>query len=280
MPRLPDRTTTRARALTNQAATRLRLTGRGLLALGVAVLVALATFVGLLGIGEDVTQSNGLATADPGRLRFFVDHRTSALIAAARDVTNAGAVPVLAGLSVVIAALLWWRGQRLIVAVAPGAAFVAAGVLVAVTKQAVGRARPDAAIRLATETEASFPSGHSADGTALYVTLALVLAVLVLRRPLARFLAVAAAIGLSGAIGLSRLTLAVHWPTDVMAGWALGLVVALVVTTAAVLIDRAEPTGAAAPEGRGGALRRGALALLRARRAGPVTTPAGAAAAA
>ena len=55
-------------------------------------------------------------------------------------------------------------------------------------------------------------------------------------------LIVAAALALSGAIGISRLVLGVHWPSDVIAGWALGTIVATSVTLASALGARALPT--------------------------------------
>jgi undecaprenyl-diphosphatase len=76
-----------------------------------------------------------------------------------------------------------------------------------------------------------------------------VVAALFLRRPLARGLAVAAAAALEAAIGLSRLELGVHWPTDVIGGWALGTTVALAVSIAVVLATRVplpEPVDAGA----------------------------------
>src|SRR5436305_1290338 len=98
------------------------VTGRQLL-LAAAVLVPLAGGAAVLGATtEDVTQHNGLSTTDPAHLRFFVDHRPAALVDVARQVTNVGAAPVLAAVAVVAAAALWWRGQRVVVAIAPGIA--------------------------------------------------------------------------------------------------------------------------------------------------------------
>jgi undecaprenyl-diphosphatase len=87
----------------------------------------------------------------------------------------------------------------------------------------------------ATAPGTAFPSGHAADSTAVFVSVALVLAVSVLRRPAARAAVIVVGIAMAVAVGLSRLVLDVHWPTDVVAGWALGTMAALVVTTPVLL---------------------------------------------
>ena len=152
-----------------------------------AVAAGLATLAGAVTVlavtTEDVTQHNGLSTADPSRLRFFIDHRGAAVVSAAKSLTVLGAAPTLAALAVVAAGLLWWRGTPLLVAIAPGVAFGVAAVVASAAKAVVGRARPPIGLRLVTETEPSFPSGHAADSAAFYVALALIVAVFVLRRP-------------------------------------------------------------------------------------------------
>jgi undecaprenyl-diphosphatase len=223
---------------------------------------ALAGSVGALAVTtEDVTQHNGLSTSDASHLRFFVDHRGHQLVQAARLVTEAGAAPVLALLAVVVAGVLWWRGARLVVAVAPGMALGLAGAAAAMGKQIIGRERPPAGLRLLSETEPSFPSGHATDSTAFYLTLALVVAVFVFRRPLARVSAVVAGVVLSAAIGVSRLVLGVHWPTDVLAGWALGTTAAVIVVLAVAGFNRVAP-----PSGEGARLTTRVMLLLQAHR--------------
>jgi undecaprenyl-diphosphatase len=67
----------------------------------------------------------------------------------------------------------------------------------------------------------SFPSGHAANSALVYLTIAALLTSIE-RDARARAYIVVTAIALTLCIGLSRLYLGVHWPSDVAAGWALG----------------------------------------------------------
>lgn len=88
-------------------------------------------------------------------------------------------------------------------------------------KSFYARPRPDIVPQLDIVHTASFPSGHAMMTTLVYLTLAAVIAGLTDRAALRLYVfAVAALIAL--AVGLSRLYLGVHWPSDVAAGWALG----------------------------------------------------------
>lgn len=89
-------------------------------------------------------------------------------------------------------------------------------------KRVFGRARPPLASRLVTATGYALPSGHAFMSAAVYGALTLLLT-----RPgwppARRRAARVAAGGLVLAIGVSRVYLGVHWTTDVLAGWLLGL---------------------------------------------------------
>jgi membrane-associated phospholipid phosphatase len=217
------------------------LTLRGL----VALLAALATVAGaglmVAALSEDVITGDGSAKDDPGVLRAIVDHRTGWLVRLARFVTQFGAVGVLGIVALLAGALLWWRGARLVHALSPLVALGIAGFLAAVGKTLIDRARPPLGFRLLRETEASFPSGHATDSTAVFVAIALVVAITLLHSARLRAAVVGASGLAAGLIGASRLELGVHWPTDVLAGWGIGLMVAVSVTTAATLIARATP---------------------------------------
>jgi len=250
----------------------LGLTWRGVCALIAAIAALIGAVTVLGGVSEDVTQHNGLASSDLAHLRLFTDHRSDLVVQAARIVTNFGGVVVLALIAISAGLLLWHRGVPLAAAAAPAFALGVAATLADFGKQVVDRARPGVDLRLIAEGEPSFPSGHATDSAAVFLTLGLVVAVFVLRRPLARVATVTCSGLLVAAIGVSRLVLGVHWPTDVLAGWALGLTAALAVTIGATLLTRAVPPGSMSAEGRVRRATHGLGQLLTAARS-PVHRP-------
>ena len=94
------------------------------------------------------------------------------------------------------------------------------GLLSPLLKEIVGRPRPQLGTPVYDAAGFSFPSGHSLASIVLFG--ALVLIARTLRPRLAWPAATAAAI-LVASVGLTRIYLGVHYPTDVLAGWALGL---------------------------------------------------------
>ena len=199
---------------------------------------------------DDVSEHNGLATHDAARLRSFTIHRSDLVVRLAKVVSTIGDPPVLAVLALLVGFLFWRRGVRLILALAPTIALGVSAVSVGVTKAIVGRARPPVALHLVHESDYSFPSGHATDSAAVCIAIALVLAVCVLRRPIARILALVAGGLLPVAIGTSRLILGVHWPSDVLAGLALGVGVSLAVTITAAVFAQLTPPPSEPAAGR------------------------------
>lgn len=102
---------------------------------------------------------------------------------------------------------------------------IASGLGLAIStllKSVFGRERPDESLHLAEVSSASFPSGHSMLSAVVYLTLGVVLATARPRKR-ERFYIIVAAFFLTGLVGISRVYIGVHYVTDVLAGWAVGL---------------------------------------------------------
>ena len=131
--------------------------------------------------------------------------------------TSLGNWPTLIGVALAGAAWLFYRRKRreaLLLLVAS----LSGRLLVILEKAYFARERPDEHLRLVEVHYQSFPSGHSANSMIVYVGMAL----LAFDREPGRRRAVSMAILLAFLIGLSRPMLGVHWPSDVVAGWAFG----------------------------------------------------------
>ncbi len=234
-----------------------------LIAVAIAA-VGMASTV-LAKVAEDVIARNGLEVHDAANLQALDAHRSAWTIDLADVVTRVGSIGLLLVAAVAIGILLWRRHARLAVAATPLLALVSTGTVVAVTKQVVGRTRPPLGLRLIADGEPSFPSGHSADSAAVFIAAGILVAAIVLRRPALRALAVVGGVVLSGGIGLSRLVLGAHWPTDVLAGWALGTIVAVTLPTIVLVLLRATPSSDV-PERQGRAVIGRVLPVLRRQR--------------
>lgn len=145
-----------------------------------------------------------------------------ALVLVARIFTFLGEPTVLIGAGFAVA--LWlWRQHRARFALALLAVILLGRGLSEVQKFWIARARPTLEPHLVVVKTSSFPSGHAASSMIFYLTLALALAPRRWRR-----VAAVAAILLSLLVGLSRVMLGVHWPSDVVGGWSFGLLWVLV----------------------------------------------------
>jgi undecaprenyl-diphosphatase len=138
----------------------------------------------------------------------------------ARDVTALGGVAVLtliATACVVYLAMVRKRHAALFLLVAVGGGMALSSAF----KATFDRARPDIVAHLSHVYTASFPSGHSMMAAVVYLTLGALLARMHQGRAVKAFFLAAAAC-ITVLVGVSRVYLGVHWPTDVLAGWSAG----------------------------------------------------------
>ncbi|QRM29497.1 phosphatase PAP2 family protein [Microvirga sp. VF16] len=139
---------------------------------------------------------------------------------AARDITGLGGYAILTFLTLATLAYLLMIGKR-------GAAllvlFAIVGGMLISTGLKIGfeRPRPDLVPHAARVYTASFPSGHAMLSAITYLTLGALLARVEKSKRVSAFI-MTLAIVVTLLVGVSRVYLGVHWPSDVLAGWTVG----------------------------------------------------------
>jgi undecaprenyl-diphosphatase len=177
------------------------------------ILVGLAVVTALLGIGIRAWAPG----FDLQILQAIAGQRDATLTSIAAIVTNAGSFALLAPLSIAFLLLRRWKRPTddvALVVIAAGSA-----VLPIVTKLIVARPRPTLE-HLQHLTSLSFPSEHTTQAAAVYLTIAIMLSKGLNRGW--RELVIVVAVLIALAVAWSRVYLGVHYPTDVVAGLLLG----------------------------------------------------------
>jgi undecaprenyl-diphosphatase len=152
-----------------------------------------------------------------------------------RDFTGLGGYGILTLATVAAAGFLLLEGKWH-AAVLLLAAVLGGMLLSTLLKAGFDRARPDLVPHGSIVTSASFPSGHSTLSAVAYLTIG----ALVARfrpDPRVRVFVLVVAMLITFLVGISRVYLGVHWPTDVVAGWALGAAWALLCWFVALVLQ-------------------------------------------
>ena len=148
---------------------------------------------------------------------LYAGHRP-ALLVVARMFTALGEPTVLVTAGFLVAGWIWWRRHPHLALAILLIVLVGRGLAEA-QKYMIARVRPDIEPHLVVVKTSSFPSGHATSSMIFYLTVALALTTGTRwHKP-----AAVGAILLSLLIGTSRIMLGVHWPSDVIGGWAFGL---------------------------------------------------------
>jgi undecaprenyl-diphosphatase len=153
----------------------------------------------------------------------------------ARDVTSLGSYTILVTIIVLVLTYLMLV-QRRFEALHVGLAVVSGAVLSNILKISFNRPRP--VFEQAPEVfTARFPSGHATMSAVVFLTLGAMLALHEPQRSL-KVLYLATSVVLTLVVGLTRMYLGVHYPTDVIAGWCLGTGWAILWVLAAYAVNR------------------------------------------
>lgn len=172
-----------------------------------------------------LVQSGKAAAFDDAVRFFFYDMRSGALTSAAKAMTYLGNWQSVTVLCIILLIIKPTR-IRYGIPVSAGAIFVT--VINKIIKNLVLRERPDQIYHLIKQGGYSFPSGHSITSMFVFGMLIYLVRANVQNCTAANVLTVIIAVPMV-CIGLSRIYLGVHYPSDVLAGWALGIAVMMVV---------------------------------------------------
>jgi undecaprenyl-diphosphatase len=196
------------------------------------VLVSAAALIGLIGavqgieafteITEFVLEGGEYAWVDGAVLNLVAGARTPPLVDAFVVITHIGTGALLAAVALAGGAVLAVARRSLQPLLLLAVSLAGMALTVFSVKLLVARPRPADELAAYAEDGYGFPSGHAANTTTVYLMLA-VLTVVVARTLWVRALVAATAVLVSGAVGLSRVVLGVHSPTDVLAGWVLAI---------------------------------------------------------
>jgi membrane-associated phospholipid phosphatase len=175
-------------------------------------------------VTEDVLDQDDLARLDGPVLAWVAGHRAAWLTGVVRVVSGLGSNRVLVPLLALVGVAVGLRARRWALPAVLALVQLGATGSYLLVKQAVDRPRPPVAALVDVHNQLGFPSGHATQAAAFWGVLAW-LAVRLSPRRRSRPVVVAvwtAALCVTLAVGGSRVYLGVHWPTDVLGGWALG----------------------------------------------------------
>ncbi|GAA5039335.1 phosphatase PAP2 family protein [Actinopolymorpha pittospori] len=223
-------------------------------ALGVLVLlVCIASFARLL---DDVTEADGITFFDRDVTGLVAANRHTGMSDVFLGLTEIGAPNVLAVIVAVAGCLLAWRGRSLQPILIALVAYGGVRVLVNVVKNLVDRERPSSSVAIEAASGYSFPSGHAAGAVVTFGVIAF-MATATVRSRGGRMALWSGAALLALGVSSSRVYLGVHYLSDVLAAWAIGIswLTILVVGISVVQrpprglagAQRGEPAGGAGP---------------------------------
>lgn len=173
-------------------------------------------------IQDSFSSNSFIANFDISINVFVAENVTPFIIRISSVITAVGDTRVMLGAGVIIGLVFLFkkkyrRAGIMILSVA------SASIIIVFMKEIFMRARPENALQLLSDP--SFPSGHAGLAAAFFVSLAYVF-VPRIQSWVKREMLIVICVGAGILIGLSRIALGVHWFSDVLAGWSLGIFLA------------------------------------------------------
>lgn len=216
---LRDRIGARERAL----ARRLRVSEVAAVALALGLVVVVALAVGFTEVLDDVLEGDGIAGFDQPATRWLATHRDLWLTATLRVVTGAGSPLFLAAVALPISVVAGWRCRSWRPVLLALVAGVGIPLVLFTAKVLVGRQRPALPFALIDADGYSFPSGHATGTAASMAISAWLLTRWLVPWWTGRVIVWAMATAVTFVVGFSRVYLGVHYVSDVLSGWLLGM---------------------------------------------------------
>ena len=211
----------------------------------VTLLVMAATCWGFVELADEVREGDTRVFDEQVLLFFRVPGHPERLRGPAdmemvvRDITALGGAAVLTLLTIGVAGFFilrrQWPALSLMLVTVVGGTILVDGL-----KSVFARERPTILAHLMEETSYSFPSGHSTMATVVYLSLAVMLAEFQDKRRVRIYIIASAAL-VAILVGVSRVVLGVHYPSDVAAGWTLGVLWAALTWIVAKRLKRRRP---------------------------------------
>ena len=168
---------------------------------------------------------HGVSSVDRTILIGIAKARTPWLTLVAVDLTALESVTLVVLISTIALCVLLLLRERM-GALQLVAASVGAGILTTTIKDYIERARPEIVTQLVEVSGLSYPSGHSVAATSLYLTVAIIVS-RHLQRTGNQIAILAMTVGVILLVGMTRIYLGVHYPSDVFSGISLGAAWAL-----------------------------------------------------
>lgn len=185
-----------------------------------------AVVLWLVVVGVGFLLVSVLALPEVGVNEALVRARTPVWDTVSAVLSGLGTTEALIGTCVVVVGLVWWRTRRWWFAVVPAIALTVQTAVFLTSSLVVGRERPDVPRLDEAPPTSGFPSGHSGASTAFYV--ACLLCATRIRTPWLRVLVQVVCALVPLAVGVARVYRGMHFPSDVLAGFAVGIMCAVI----------------------------------------------------